>query len=340
MDSHLSALMDQAARVMDSDPNIHRVGWGYKTVNGKATGEQAIIFTVKRKLSPETLRAQGRQPIPKSIANTPLNRMGITRTDVVEEPEAHTLELDLAVYGVLDLAVHGVVGAYGQSAVHRQCHDCPIPGGVQIQPQGESWVGTLAWKVVAADAQGRLFHAAVTNWHVATGDVGRKLHQPDRVRDWFAEVAYSPGIDFNGENLVDAAVLSIRRTDGPYSPVTHTVRPEMVTLGPYGPEPVEPRLGMQLARDGRTLGRKIGRVTEIGSRVRVGYGVGKTALFVNQIVAQGVDGDFSAPGDSGSGVQKHPTGEPVGLLFAGGGGTTILSPAAAVMSECRVQHFK
>ena len=82
-------------------------------------------------------------------------------------------------------------------------------------------------------------------------------------------------------------------------------------------------VNMKMKKYGRTTEETKGRVSAINATVNVGYDSG-TARFVGQIVISG--GSFSAGGDSGSliVVQKGQNARrPVGLLYAGGGGSTI-----------------
>ncbi len=226
-----------------------------------------------------------------------------------------------------------------RSEVHRQCHNTPIPGGVECFPIGKNWLGTLGCKVVYESDSGELRHGAITNYHVATGVVGTKMGQPGGNNEWFGQVAYSPGVSFIKGNYVDLAVLDIKRTDGKYAPVTHTVEPRQVTLGTYSKEISTGGVGTTVARDGRTMGRLTdGRVVQVGVTVKVGYGNG-VATFHDQFVCTRNNGEFSLPGDSGSMVFEWPSMNPFGLLFAGGGGTTIVSPAEYIVSLGRVVSF-
>ena len=67
-------------------------------------------------------------------------------------------------------------------------------------------------------------------------------------------------------------------------------------------------------------------VTALNATVNVGYGGGKVAKFVNQIITT----DMSAGGDSGSLVLDWQN-RPVGLLFAGGGSDTFANPIRPVL---------
>jgi hypothetical protein len=77
-----------------------------------------------------------------------------------------------------------------------------------------------------------------------------------------------------------------------------------------------------------------GRITAINVTVNVNYGAFGVAQFRDQIAIRSVTAsDFSAGGDSGSMVWQWTTGlPPVGLLFAGGGGTTFANRITRVLS--------
>ena len=73
--------------------------------------------------------------------------------------------------------------------------------------------------------------------------------------------------------------------------------------------------------------------------VNVNYGSGRIALFRNQIAILSVNNTpFSAGGDSGSLIWQWGAGlRPVGLLFAGGGGTTFANPIASVLAALNIR---
>ncbi len=126
-------------------------------------------------------------------------------------------------------------------------------------------------------------------------------------------------------NVVDAAIAQVSPAD-----VTAATPPD--GYGAPQSQTVQAAIGMRVQKYGRTTGLTKGRVQGINATVNVGYSTG-TARFVNQIVIGG--GGFSQGGDSGSliVVQKgSDANKPVGLLFAGGGGTTIANPIDAVLS--------
>lgn len=120
-----------------------------------------------------------------------------------------------------------------------------------------------------------------------------------------------------GENLVDAA---LGRVSSPEL-VTSTIRGIGV---PAGVADVD--VGHNVQKSGRTTGLTLSQIQQTDVTVRVSYGGGRTATFVNQILA----GDMTQPGDSGS-VVLNETNKVVGLLYAGSDAVTVLNPIQEVL---------
>jgi len=113
------------------------------------------------------------------------------------------------------------------------------------------------------------------------------------------------------ENLVDAAIA--RPVDDSF------VKGEILEIGvPIGLKEAE--LGMAIQKSGRTTGLTKGEILQVDAMVTVQYGEGKTALFVDQIMA----GEMCSGGDSGSAVLDMDRNL-VGLLFAGSDTSTIIN---------------
>ncbi len=103
---------------------------------------------------------------------------------------------------------------------------------------------------------------------------------------------------------------------------------------------VLPALGMTVGKTGRTTQLRSGRITAVGVTVNVNYGLGRVANFRDQFAVQASSGDFSQGGDSGSAIWRWDATRPlVGLLFAGGGGTTFANPMWRVLNALDVNLF-
>ena len=101
--------------------------------------------------------------------------------------------------------------------------------------------------------------------------------------------------------------------------------------------PVACRIGMNVGKSGRTTQLTHGVISDCSSTIRVSYGGGKVALFSDQIAIRGVGGAFSAGGDSGSLIWTWDARRnPVGLLFAGGGGITFACKIGRVLTALNI----
>lgn len=101
-----------------------------------------------------------------------------------------------------------------------------------------------------------------------------------------------------------------------------------------------PTNGMTVGKSGRTTQLTTGRVTDTSVTVRVNFGSGRVALFSDQIAIRGLSGDFSAGGDSGSVIWTWDSQRnPVGLLFAGGGGITFANKMNRVLSALDIRLY-
>jgi hypothetical protein len=101
-----------------------------------------------------------------------------------------------------------------------------------------------------------------------------------------------------------------------------------------------PVTGMIVGKSGRTTQLTQGRITDTSVTVRVNYGAGRVALFCDQIAVRGLSGDFSAGGDSGSVIWTWDNQRnPVGLLFAGGGGITFANKMGRVLSALDIRLY-
>lgn len=236
----------------------------------------------------------------------------------------------------------GVVDAYSHRARHR-----PAPGGVSVGHVNVT-AGTLGSRAIGLTAPWTDRHLILSNNHVlANSNAGRvndSIIQPGAADggrhpgDQIAVLARWVPINFGGApNFVDAA----------FGWAWHErIRGEQYYLSGgtpayyrTGTAALGASLGLIVGKSGRTTGLTQGRVTQIGVSINVNYGLGRVALFRNQIAIQSVNGNpFSAGGDSGSIIWHWAAGlRPVGLLFAGGGGTTFANPIGAALSALNIR---
>jgi hypothetical protein len=128
-------------------------------------------------------------------------------------------------------------------------------------------------------------------------------------------------------NTIDAAIASSTTTQLGHS----------TPSGGYGTptSPASATVGEAVEKYGRTTALTTGKVTGINASILVSYGSGRTALFVQQILAENASTTFLGAGDSGSLLVASSGSHAVGLLFAGNssGTTGIANPIAAVLGH-------
>lgn len=307
----------EARQILESrmaEYGIHTVYEGRNLVDGKDCGP-AVVAVVETK-GP---RAQA-EKIPPYIITSSGQRIP---TDVVVAEKPKDLRLRLPKFG-----------AQAQNDLQR-CHDCMIPGGVQIAPAGANWVGTLSCALKLKTGK----YAALTNAHVSGLDgLGKRCCQPHGSAGYIGVFSKVVGIRFDGQaNYIDAALIDTWLTEGAFSPGQYTVKPEQFGLGRISPTPYTPKVGDTVKKAGRTTGITTGRVVGINGTSHVGYDEG-TAKFERQIIIEANSGNFSAGGDSGSLILSADM-RPVALLFAGGGGQTIANPIPFVLDWAQAEFF-
>jgi hypothetical protein len=129
-------------------------------------------------------------------------------------------------------------------------------------------------------------------------------------------------ISFSGNNTIDAAIAR------PISGLAYT----QVEAGGYDPSStvVTGTVGMAVKKTGRTSNLTHGNIQAVNVTVRVQYGSGAIATFVNQYQ---MGGNFIRSGDSGSLMVTETGANPVGLCFAGGSGASFANPIGPVLQK-------
>jgi hypothetical protein len=128
------------------------------------------------------------------------------------------------------------------------------------------------------------------------------------------------------ENLVDCALASIKDRD------VSSAFPE--DIGRLKPEPIQPAVGMTVAKYGAATHYTKGRIVDVDADFFIDYSFGKFR-FTNQVVIDsGADHiEFAADGDSGSTGVDLETMQPTAMIFAEAGRFAVACPLAKVLEE-------
>jgi hypothetical protein len=138
-----------------------------------------------------------------------------------------------------------------------------------------------------------------------------------------------------GSNLVDAAT-AWAWPDRVRKELVYVSRGQLVYFN-VGSVPVAAKIGLAVGKSGRTTQLTSGSITSVAVTVNVSYPGGRVAKFNNQLAIRSASGDFSQGGDSGSLIWTWDSRRaPVGLLFAGGGGTTFANRITDVLTAMDV----
>ena len=219
----------------------------------------------------------------------------------------------------------------------------PVPIGVSTGHPAIT-AGTIGCRV--KDTAGNVY--ALSNNHVYANEndasIGDNILQPgpydgggkvegrdDVIGTLFR---YEPIVfSTSANNTIDAAIaLSSTSQLGNATPSDGNGTPKSTTASALL------NINASVKKYGRTTRLTKGKISAVNATVNVGYGPGKTARFVGQIVI--TPGSFSAGGDSGSLIVldgskgRNPADDlkPVGLLFAGSSTVTVANPIGAVLS--------
>lgn len=319
----------QAAAVADFlDPekpraNVVGIATGVKWKNGEPTGEPALLVLVTHKLSKSELKRTDLVPA----------KLGTTQTDV------------LAVG--YPMAGHGVTTALDATIQTLGKRARPARGGYSVGHK-DITAGTIATCVYDIQPGGSVSppthgigvpakYYILSNNHVLANSnnshLGDAILQPgpfdggtnpaDRIAilSRFVPIAFGP----TSANRVDAAIA-----EGQFHDLDREIYWSGAARGWRPKSKVS--VGTLVKKTGRTTNFTTGRITAINATVDVGYGGGKVARFVDQIVTTNI----SAGGDSGSLVTTLDN-VAVGLLFAGSSVATIVNQIENVRALLRVE---
>lgn len=284
--------------------NIVGVGIGEKITSGKRTGKPALKVLVREKVARDRLSESSL--IPEAIDQV--------ATDVEET---------------------GEIEAYQFRSKQR-----PVPGGVSIGNCTRNSAGTLGCYVRA----GKVVYLLSNNHVIALSNQspeGTPIAQQARLdggtcpADVVANLTRFILIDFAGTNEVDCAIAAVVSD----SDVDRRELRSAGTLETLNGPALEAAIGTDVQKSGRTTGWTKGVVDLVATSINVRYGSQGVARFDNQFRVSGSAGLFSDAGDSGSLVTTDDGNQPVGLLFAGGGGFTFCNDIQNVLSALAVTIY-
>lgn len=338
----LKQAREEAERQLKDNPSVVSVGIGYKYRNGVRTDEISIVVGVKKKLPMDQVPTG--QAVMSAVQGFP--------TDVIEYGELKAYQTTQALVQRRrpcppgfsighPLVTAGTLGAwvkrgngdehYILSNNHVIANSNDTSLGEFIRQPGRVDGGT------EDDRLARLTEFVRIRFDGENGD-GKKSSSSFAWRawkwpaNWVAQllgcpyrlvVARPSEVEQPHPNLVDAAVARVI--------LESNVDLEVPEIGEI--EGIRDlQLGDRVQKTGRTTEHTTGMVEVVGSTSQVDYGPGSgIATFQDQLVIRGDEGEFSAPGDSGSAIISED-GLLGGLLFAGGTGVTIANKISHVVS--------
>ncbi len=306
--------------------NVVGMGVGVKWKKGQPTGEPALVVLVTHKLEKSQLSSS--DLIPTKLADM--------QTDVLAIGYPFAGESEPLETGVQTLARRSRPAKGGYSVGHYKitagtiatCVYDILPGGATSPPAHGIGIPPrfyiLSNNHVLADSN----NASLGDPILQPGPFDGGVDPTDRIArlSRFVPITFSPPTPLTQHNnLVDAAVA-----EGQF----HDLDREIFWTGNVRGwrRKANVTVGTLVQKTGRTTNYTTGRITAVNATIDVGFGGGRVARFIDQIVTTNI----SAGGDSGSLVTTldHVA---VGLLFAGSSVATIVNQIENVRSLLRVE---
>lgn len=219
----------------------------------------------------------------------------------------------------------------------------PVLGGCSVSPEKKNYSGTAGCVVTS---QGNDY--MLSNNHVLAffntvpkdtpiiqpggGDSGKATDNVAKLK------AYVPLVVAEGtspvENVADAAIALYGASDIYSAKLKKTATENYNLAGPVA----APVHDTPVQKSGRTTGYTTGKITAVNGIHSVTYD-GKQYKFKEVIqITSDSSAPFSSPGDSGSVISTVAGNHPVGLLFAGNGGTTYANCMSSVLTALKAAN--
>lgn len=317
--------------------NVIAVGIGYKVSGGETTDELAIICSVDRKAP--GARLSDADLVPAQIEGIPTDVQACGPITALQDPTGRFRPapggVSLGHYqitaGTLGIWVkkNGQWMILSNNHVMANSNDAQI-GDPILQP-GPTDGGRVSGDQIARLSEfipivfeGGGGGGGGSDCAIA-GSIAGSLNTLAALADRKTRLkAVVPGgsAPQQAENRVDAAIAEPLNVGD--------VRNEILNIGQVS-QTDSASLGMAVKKMGRTTGFTTGTIQQVDVTVQVSYGAGKTATFVDQLIA----GPMSQGGDSGSAVVSD-SNKLVGLLFAGSTSTTVINRIENVFSALQL----
>lgn len=223
----------------------------------------------------------------------------------------------------------------GEFAAQNTSRQRPCPGGYSVGHAGATGTFGCLVSFRGGPLAGRKF--VLSNNHVIANsnnaNVGDRIFQPGPVdfgasTDTIATLSRWVPLMTDSHNYVDAAMAEVQGGTSGWSDFVATF---VKDIGVPSGTTLEPSIGMNVEKAGRTTGYTTGRVEQVGVTARVSYRDSFPAplVFRDQILLT----PMSRPGDSGSVVFQAGTRSAIGLLFAGSERSTLANRINLVLSH-------
>jgi hypothetical protein len=306
--------------------NVRGIGVGVKWTGGAPTGEPALVVLVNQKLPKEAV----------SKADLVPDQLQGMQTDVlaIGEPFAGGSEPSGAEIQTLAKRIRPAEGGYSvghfkiTAGTIATCVYDILPGGTVSPPAHGTGIPPRFYILSNNHVLANSNDAALGDPILQPGPFDGGTDPADRIArlSRFIPITFEPPVPrAQHRNLVDAAVA-----EGQFHDLDREIYWNGYVRGWRRKQNVT--VGTLVKKTGRTTNFTTGRITAINATVDVGYGGGKVARFIDQILTTNI----SAGGDSGSLVTTLDN-VAVGLLFAGSTVATILNQIENVRSLLRVE---
>lgn len=307
-EQELVKVLRQKAQAYLRLPNVTSVGVGYKIKDGKQTDELCIQFTVKRKLKPAEVQAEGLTMLPVKFTDDDgsdvpvdvLERSYAASYEIVSDPDAEAKKKETP------------------PRIQRRARQDPVMPGVSVSHvnEGAGTFGALVFDNQTAQPY------ILSNWHVLNGPSGRigdEIVQPGPLDD--GDIGNNRCGRLLRSHLGLAGDCAIASIEG------RRFKEEILELGIKPKRTAKVSLNDRVVKSGRTTGVTFGIVTRVGVVAGIDYqgNVGIQQIGGFEITPdpehKPAGGEVSMGGDSGSLwlIQENgsATDIAVGLHFAG-----------------------